>query len=48
MGANGRVWITAKSVKQTIAIGRCIEAVDPDGAGEDIDGVNKLFATLDV
>jgi exosome complex component RRP40 len=48
VGMNGRVWISAEEVKQTIAIARCIEAVDPDGGGLDQDGVKKYFNTLDL
>jgi exosome complex component RRP40 len=48
VGANGRVWITAKSAKHIIAIARCIEAVDPDGIGEDADGIKRMFAILDI
>ncbi|EIN12714.1 hypothetical protein PUNSTDRAFT_130962 [Punctularia strigosozonata HHB-11173 SS5] len=47
-GVNGRVWINAKDVKQTIAVSRCIEAVDPDGGGLDAPGLKKFFETLDV
>lgn len=45
---NGRVWVSAKEVKQIIAISRCIEAVDPDGGGMDEAGVKALLGTLDV
>jgi len=48
VGVNGRVWIKAQEVKETIAIARCIEAVDPDGGGLDQDGVKKFFNTLDL
>lgn len=47
IGMNGRVWISAKEPKQIIAIARCIEAVDPDGGGMDLEGVKALLDTLD-
>ncbi|KAJ7288227.1 exosome complex exonuclease RRP40 [Mycena rebaudengoi] len=46
VGVNGRVWISAKDVPETIAIARCIEAVDPDGGGMDEAGVINLLMTL--
>jgi exosome complex RNA-binding protein Rrp4 len=48
VGMNGRVWINAKEIKQTIAMARCIEAVDPDGGGMDEAGMKALLETLDV
>lgn len=45
---NGRVWVSAKEVKQTIAIARCIEAADPDGGGMDDAGVRQLFSSLEL
>lgn len=48
VGMNGRVWISAKEVKQTIAIARCIRAVDPDGDGLGEDGLSKFFYTLEL
>ncbi|TFK40737.1 exosome complex exonuclease RRP40 [Crucibulum laeve] len=48
VGMNGRVWISAKEVKQTIAIARCIGEVDTDGGGMGIEGVKKLLDSLDV
>ena len=45
---NGRIWVSAKEVKQTIAAIRCIEAVDPDGGGLDEVGVKKLFNRFDI
>ena len=48
VGANGRVWISTKEAKQTIATARCIEAVDPDGGGADERGVEQFLITLDV
>ncbi|KAK7681571.1 hypothetical protein QCA50_015304 [Cerrena zonata] len=47
-GLNGRVWISTKDVRHTIAISRCIEAVDPDGGGLDEPGVKKLLGTMDL
>ena len=43
---NGRIWVSTKEVKQTIAVIRCIETVDPDGGGMDEGGVKKLFGKL--
>jgi exosome complex component RRP40 len=48
VGMNGRVWISAKEVKQTIAATRCIEAADPDGGGMDQTGIKKFIGTLDL
>lgn len=48
VGMNGRVWISAKEVKQTIAAARCIEAADPDGGGLDQTAIKKFIGTLDV
>ena len=48
LGLNGRVWISAKEVKQTIAATRCIEAADPDGGGMDEIAIKKFIGTLDL
>ena len=48
IGVNGRVWISTKEPKHTIAVVRCIEAVDPDGGGMDEAAVKKFLNTLDV
>ena len=48
IGMNGRVWISAKEVKQTIAATRCLEAADPDGGGMDQTAVKKFIGTLDL
>lgn len=48
VGVNGRVWISAKEVKQTIAVTRCIEAADPDGGGMDEVSVKQFFNILDL
>ncbi|KAF8636011.1 hypothetical protein AX15_000172 [Amanita polypyramis BW_CC] len=48
VGMNGRVWINAKEPKQTIAISRCIGAVDPDGGGIGEEGARKFLGTLDI
>lgn len=48
VGTNGRVWISAKEVKQTIAAARCIEAADPDGGGMDQNALKKFIGTLDL
>jgi exosome complex component RRP40 len=48
VGTNGRVWISAKEVKQTIAAARCIEAADPDGGRMDQNTIKKFIGTLDL
>jgi len=48
VGMNGRVWINAKEIKQTIAIARCIEAVDPDGGGMDQRALERFLNSLDL
>ncbi|KDR82595.1 hypothetical protein GALMADRAFT_237989 [Galerina marginata CBS 339.88] len=48
VGVNGRVWVSAKEIKQTIAIVRCIEATDPDGGGLDVNTTKAFLETLDV
>ena len=49
VGLNGRVWVCAKEIRQTIAMARCIEAVDPDGGTlKDAKGVKAFLETLDV
>jgi exosome complex component RRP40 len=44
---NGRVWISAKEVRQMIAMARCIEAVDPDGERLEEHDLAKFFYTLE-
>ena len=49
VGLNGQVWVCAKEIRQTIAMARCIEAVDPDGGTvKDVKGVKAFLETLDV
>ncbi|KAF8630881.1 hypothetical protein AX17_005239 [Amanita inopinata Kibby_2008] len=48
VGMNGRVWVSAKETRQTIAISRSIEAVDPDGGGMSQEEVKKFLDTLEV
>jgi exosome complex component RRP40 len=48
VGMNGRVWVTAKEIKHTIALIRSIEAADPDGGGLPEQGVKKFLDTLDI
>ena len=48
VGMNGRVWVHTKSPRQTIAVVRCIEAVDPDGGGKDEADVKRLIGTMDI
>lgn len=48
VGMNGRVWISTKETKHTIAIARCIEAVDPDGSGKDAKEIEAFLQTVDL
>jgi exosome complex component RRP40 len=48
IGTNGRVWISAKEIKQTIIAARSIEAADPDGGGMDQNAIRKFIGTLDL
>ncbi|KAF8500816.1 exosome complex exonuclease RRP40 [Russula emetica] len=48
VGTNGRVWISAKEVKQTIIAARCIEAADPDSGGMDQNAIKRFIGTLDL
>ncbi|KAH7921325.1 hypothetical protein BV22DRAFT_1114479 [Leucogyrophana mollusca] len=48
VGVNGKVWVNTKEVKQTIAVVRCIEAVDPDGGGMDDVGVKKFLGKMEI
>ncbi|KAH9983345.1 exosome complex exonuclease RRP40 [Russula compacta] len=48
VGTNGRVWINAKEIKQTIVAARCIEAADPDCGGMDQNAIKKFINTLDL
>jgi len=48
VGMNGRVWISAKEVKQMVAATRCIEAADPDGGDMDQTAIKKFIGTLDL
>lgn len=49
VGLNGRVWVCAKEIRQTIAMARCIEAVDPDGGTlKDAKSVRAFLDTLDI
>ena len=45
---NGRVWILARDIKQTIAIARCIEVVDPGAGGMDEKELFKYFDSLNI
>ncbi|KAF9533059.1 exosome complex exonuclease RRP40 [Crepidotus variabilis] len=47
-GVNGRVWVSAKEIKQTIALVRCIEAADPDDGGMDVVKLKRFLDTLEV
>jgi len=47
VGMNGKVWVSTKETKHTIAAVRCIEVVDPDGGGMDEVNVKKFFSKLD-
>jgi exosome complex component RRP40 len=44
---NGRVWVNAKEIKQTIGLIRCIEVADPDGGGLTEQEVKVFLDTLD-
>ncbi|THH20095.1 hypothetical protein EW146_g1204 [Bondarzewia mesenterica] len=48
VGMNGRVWIKASEVKQTIAVARCIEAADPDGGGMNDVALKQFLGTMDL
>ncbi|KAI6129637.1 hypothetical protein EDD16DRAFT_1146770 [Pisolithus croceorrhizus] len=48
VGVNGRIWVSTKEVKQTIAAVRCIEAVDPDGGGMDEARVKKFLGEMEL
>ncbi|KAF9221676.1 hypothetical protein BS17DRAFT_785168 [Gyrodon lividus] len=48
VGMNGRIWVSAKEIKQTIAVVRCIEAVDPYGGGMDEASVKKFLGKLEL
>ncbi|KAF8914870.1 hypothetical protein CPB85DRAFT_1375269 [Mucidula mucida] len=48
VGVNGRVWISSKELKHTIAISRCIEAVDPDGEGMEEKALRVFLGSLDI
>jgi len=48
IGMNGRVWVDAKDVKRTIAVARCIEAVDTDGGGMNAQEVKAFLSTLSI
>ncbi|KAK2463315.1 hypothetical protein APHAL10511_004626 [Amanita phalloides] len=47
IGMNGRVWINAKEARHTIAILRCIQAVDPDGGGMAQEDLKSFLTMLD-
>lgn len=50
IGVNGRVWIKTPEIKQTIAVARCIEAVDPAGAdgGMDRSQLETFLQSMDI
>jgi len=48
VGMNGRVWVNATQIKQTIALIRCIELTDPDGGSSSEQGVKDFLNTLDI
>ncbi|KAF9242525.1 hypothetical protein BU15DRAFT_43817 [Melanogaster broomeanus] len=48
VGMNGRIWVSAKEIKQTIAVVRCIEAVDPDCGGMDEAGAKQFLGKLEI
>ncbi|KIY45189.1 hypothetical protein FISHEDRAFT_49792 [Fistulina hepatica ATCC 64428] len=48
VGMNGRVWISASSPKQIIAMKRCIEGADPDGGGVSESDLKQFVHSLDL
>ncbi|ETW81693.1 hypothetical protein HETIRDRAFT_51402 [Heterobasidion irregulare TC 32-1] len=48
VGVNGRVWIKANEVRDTIAVTRCIEAADPDEGGLDEAALKQFLKTMDL
>ena len=48
VGVNGRVWVSCKEPRQTIAVVRCIEMADPEGGGKGEAAVKAFLASLDV
>ena len=46
VGVNGRVWFKTPTPKQTIAISRCIQAVDEDHL--DVHATTAFLNTLDI
>ncbi|KAH8825232.1 hypothetical protein DL96DRAFT_172003, partial [Flagelloscypha sp. PMI_526] len=48
VGTNGRVWIDAKEIKNTIAVSRCIQAVDPIGQNMDEGELKDFVKRLDI
>ncbi|KIY64169.1 hypothetical protein CYLTODRAFT_425453 [Cylindrobasidium torrendii FP15055 ss-10] len=48
VGVNGRVWISTKEPKHTIAICRAIEAADPDGGAMDQKDITMFIGSLDI
>ncbi|KAH7885318.1 exosome complex exonuclease RRP40 [Phlebopus sp. FC_14] len=48
VGVNGRIWVSTKALKQTIAVVRCIEAVDPHGGGMDEVALKKFLSKMEI
>lgn len=48
VGMNGRVWVSTKNVRHTIALTKCIEAVDPSGGGMSQAELKEYLKTLDL
>ena len=48
VGVNGRVWVSCKEPRQTIAVVRCIEMADPEGGGKGEAAVKAFLASSDV
>ena len=46
IGINGRVWFKTPDVRQTIAVARCIEAVDEQGL--DQAAIVKFMSTMEL
>jgi len=48
VGVNGKVWVSCKDVRQTIAVVRCIEFADPEGGGKGAKDVERFFNGLEL
>ncbi|GJJ15553.1 hypothetical protein Clacol_009831 [Clathrus columnatus] len=48
IGVNGRIWIMTPEIKQTIAVARCLEAVDLYGGNMDQDQLKTFLQQMDI